>query len=38
MSNFVGSEAVTEVKWFSKAKAETIKIKCPNLIQEYKRE
>ena len=32
MSNFVGSEPVTEEKWFSKA---TIKIKCPNLVQEY---
>ena len=36
-SNFVGSEPVTEVKWFSKAMKETIKIKCPNLVQEYNR-
>ena len=37
LSNFVGSEPVTEVKRFSKAMKETIKIKCPNLVQEYNR-
>ena len=37
LSNFVGSEPVTEVKWFSKAMKETIKIKCLNLVQEYNR-
>ena len=34
---FVGSEPVIEVKRFSKAKKETIKIKCPSLVQEYNR-
>ena len=33
LSNFVGSEPVTEVKRFSKAMKETIKITCPNLVQ-----
>ena len=35
LSNFVGSEPVTEVKRFSKAMKETVK--CPNLVQEYNR-
>ena len=37
LSNFVGSEPVTEVKRFSKAMKETIKTKCPNLVQKYNR-
>ena len=35
LSNFVGSEPVTEENRFSRAMKETIKIKCPNLVQEY---
>lgn len=35
LSNFVGSQSLTEVKRFSKAVKENISVTCPKLVEQY---